>query len=180
MTTTSPQDILSRLRADDQSALQLLFNQYYAALCRTIHRYIQDQALTEDLAQNVFVRFWEKRQTLEISSSLEGYLHRMAMNEALMHLRKLKRRGEAELIENAVTQTTESVEDNYLQGELEEQISRAIDNLPPRTRLVFRLSRFEQMTYKAIAKELEISVKTVENQMVRALRILREQMKKYK
>lgn len=167
------------LHIDNQSALKDIFEAYYDDVCKTVHRFIRDKNLVEDIAQTVFIKLWEKRDSIEINSSFAAYLHRMAMNESLMHLRKMKRQNETELTDNLPHKTTESAEETYLDGELQTHITEAIDGLPPKTKIVFMLSRFEDMTYKEIAVKMEISVKTVENQMGRALRILRVKMKGY-
>lgn len=132
----------------------------------------------EDLAQEVFVRFWEKRHSLQITSSLPGYLRRMAINEALGYLRRNKLFTE-ELDPKTNTELSPDVEGQLLHSELEQQIRDAIDQLPPRCRTVFQLSRFEELTYQEIADQLDISIKTVENQMGKALKVLREQLHQY-
>jgi len=133
----------------------------------------------EDLAQNVFIRLWEKRHKINITSSLGAYLRRMAINEALGHLRKNKNVHIEKLTPITPQKETENTETNYLHQELQEQIAAAIDTLPPKCRRVFQLSRYEGLTYREIAEKLGISVKTVENQMGKALRVLREKMKGY-
>lgn len=145
-----------------------------------MYRIVRDQATVEDLAQNVFIRFWEKRHQINITTSVGAYLNRMGINEALAYLRKNKRYT----IEELTPQThpggkVDSSEQAFLHTELQEQIKVAIDKLPPRCRLVFQLSRYEELTYKEIGEKLEISVKTVENQMGKALRVLREELKGY-
>lgn len=167
------------LRSNDPAALRDIFEEHYESVCRTVHRFIKDRSQTEDIAQTVFIKLWEKRDRIDIDVSLPAYIHRMAINEALMHLRKLNRRSETELHDNLPPETTEGVEKEYLQTELQEHITSAIDTLPPKTRTVFMLSRFEDLTYREIADKMDISIKTVENQMGRALRILREKMKGY-
>lgn len=144
-----------------------------------MHRFIRERATVEDLAQNVLIRFWEKRHKINITSSIKAYLHRMAINEALGYLRKNKKYTEEEFSTTTPVGATESVEENYLHSELENKITKAINSLPPKCRAIFQLSRFEDMTYKEIAAKLGISVKTVENQMGKALRVLRERMKDY-
>ncbi|GJM36233.1 MAG: RNA polymerase sigma factor SigX [Saprospiraceae bacterium] len=171
-------DILSRLRADDPSVLNELFQAHYPSICKTIHRFIIDKNLVEDLAQEVFIRFWRKRQDLNITSSVPAYLRRMAINEALGYLRKNKH-YEEEITPNTMGGTMESGEEQFLYTELEGSIKEAIDGLPPRCRAVFQLSRFEDHTYQEIADKMEISIKTVENQMSKALRILRKQLSGY-
>ena len=174
-----PDTKVLHLHINDRTALKEIFEEHYDDVCKTVRRFIKDKSLVEDIAQTVFIKLWEKRGRIEINSSFAAYLHRMAMNEALMMLRKMKRQNETELIDNINHETSDSVEKTYLQSELQTHITEAIDQLPPKTKIVFMLSRFEDMTYKEIAAKMEISVKTVENQMGRALRILRKKMKGY-
>lgn len=172
-------DILTRLRANDKSILKELFQTYYTSVCSTIHRFIRDRNLVEDLAQEVFLRFWEKRQKINITSSVKAYLHRMAVNEALAHLRKNKRYSEEEFTPDISSGEEAGAEEQYLYAELEGSIKAAIDSLPPKCRAVFQLSRYEELTYKEIAEKMDISVKTVENQMGKALKVLRQKLKSY-
>lgn len=171
-------DTLKRLRQNDKTILHELFELYYLPVCQTIFRYIKEKPLTEDMAQNVFIRFWEKRQTIQINSSVSAYLRRMAVNEALAHLRKQKVYKE-ELDPNMVREVDPGAEQQYLHGELKEKVQHAIDGLPTKCRMVFQLSRQDGLTYKEIADKMEISVKTVENQMSKALRVLRSELKPY-
>lgn len=173
-------DILLRLRAGDRAALQHLFHQQYPLVCGVMHRFIADRSTVEDLAQEVFVRFWEKREQIQITSSLPAYLRRMAINEALGYLRRSKHLNDEEITPQfASLDGTGTVEEQYLHTELEGSIRSAIDELPPKCRTVFQLSRFEELTYQEIADQMGISVKTVENQMGKALRILRERLRGY-
>ncbi|RMF32135.1 MAG: RNA polymerase sigma-70 factor [Bacteroidetes bacterium] len=169
--------LLERLHKHDRSALRELFHRYYLTVCRAILGLVKDEALTEDLAQNVFLRLWEKREGLQVNSSFGAYLRRMAINEALAHFRKAKRRNQENFSEHPpASYVGRSVEQDYLLTEMQERILTAIESLPPRCRLVFRLSRFEELSYREIAERLDISVKTVENQMGKALKILRERL----
>lgn len=171
--------IVSRLRSDDKSILHELFQENYLPVCKTIHRFIRDKNLVEDLAQEVFLRFWEKRAQLQITSSVPAYLHRMAVNEALGYLRRNKRFDDDGLEGNIPDGIDNSAEEQYLHTELEESVVQAINDLPPRCRAVFQLSRYEELTYQEIADKLDISIKTVENQMGKALKILRERLRSY-
>ena len=179
MSTERAEDILTRLKSDDRAALKDLFQEHYPLVCQSIHRFIRDHATTEDLAQEVFLRFWEKRHSINVTSSLPAYLRRMAMTEALGHLRRNKRYEEDEFIPENETETGPSAEESFLHGELQERVAAAINTLPPKCRTVFQLSRFEELTYKEIADQMGISVKTVENQMGKALKILRERLRGY-
>ena len=172
-------DILARLQKNDESVLKELFDLHYLKVCGAIHRFIKDKNLVEDLAQEVFIRFWEKRHKINITSSIPAYLRRMAINEALAHIRKNKKYQEEELDTNLSFGTDRSGEDHYMHGELQLHVSKAINSLPPKCRTVFQLSRFEELTYREIAEKMEISIKTVENQMGKALKILRKELGSY-
>lgn len=178
MPEISQEDILNRLKSDDKTALKALFEQYYPQVCRAIYRIVREQSTVEDLAQEVFLRFWQKRDQIEINSSVGAYLRRMAINEALGYHRKKKMYAE-EINDDTLAGTSPGVERSYLHGELEDQIRQAIDLLPPKCRTVFQLSRFEDLSYREIAEQMNISIKTVENQMGKALKILRKELKQY-
>lgn len=172
-------DLSTRLQADDRAALRELFDAHYPAVCGAISRFVGERGVTEDLAQQVFIRFWEKRHTITITTSPGAYLHRMAINEALAWLRSRKNQSPDEITATTPMPPAPDVEQDVLQSELEAQILQAVEALPPRCRAVFQLSRFEEMSYQEIATELEISVKTVEHQIGKALRVLRERLQPY-
>lgn len=172
--------ILELLKADDPTTVKQLFYQFYPFLCNTVFRIVKDKDIAEDLAQDTFFKFWEKRQSIEIKTSLKAYLRKMAVNEGLYYLRKNKKFKKEENIEwNDLTLATNAVEEKVLEQELGEKIDIAIQQLPPRCQEVFRLSRYEDLSYKEIAVKLNISIKTVENQMGKALKILRRALKEY-
>ena len=172
-------EILLGLRSDDKAFMKDLFHDHYPMVCKTIYRFVNDQPLTEDLAQEVFIRLWSKRHQLNITQSLPAYLRRMAINEALGHIRKNKNNQTDELNPGLHEGMETGTEDQFLYGELKDRIAHVIDGLPPRCRVIFQLSRFDELTYKEIADKLDISIKTVENQMGKALKILREKLKGY-
>jgi RNA polymerase sigma-70 factor (ECF subfamily) len=173
-------EILALLRADKPEAVKQLFYEFYPFLCNTIVRIVKDRAIAEDLAQDTFFKFWEKRQSIDIQISIKAYLRRMAVNEGLYYLRKNKKfQKNADIAPEDLGVATDTVEETLLQQELEEKIMAAINQLPPRCQEVFRLSRFEDLSYKEIAAKLDISIKTVENQMGKALKILRAALKEY-
>jgi len=172
-------DLMTRLKTDDKTALKELFEAHYPAVCAAINRFTGIRGVTEDLAQQVFIRFWEKRHQLSITTSAGAYLHRMAINEALAWLRSKKHLPPEEITLSTPFTPQAGVEECYLNEELQQQIMEAVATLPPRCRAIFQLSRFEEMSYQEIATELGISVKTVEHQMGKALRVLRERLKIY-
>ncbi|MEZ4985061.1 MAG: RNA polymerase sigma-70 factor [Saprospiraceae bacterium] len=179
MDATAQQNWLVQLRAGDRSALKQIFDAQYQPVCHAIYRFVQDPGLSEDLAQEVFVRFWEKREDIHIESNLGAYLRRMAVNEALAYLRKKSRFLADELPAQLPGQQAAAADEQLATTELAERITHAINELPPRCRVVFQLSRFEEKSYQEIADSLDISIKTVENQMGKALKLLREKLGDY-
>lgn len=172
-------EILQLLPVNGDKAMELLFKKYYTFLCRVLIRVIPDENTAEDLAQDVFLDVWRKRDTINISISLKAYLRRAARNKALNYIRDRKIRFEDD--ENQPEIESNAVSANHLleAEELQQLINRSIDQLPERCRLVFTLSRYEDMTYQEIADELTISIKTVENQISKALKLLRGALGRY-
>ncbi len=164
---------------NDKAVLKELFEAHYRQVCGTIHRLVGERGVTEDLAQQVFIRFWEKRESITITTSAGAYLHRMAINEALGWLRSKKNKPYEEISATTPFEQERDAEQNFLHGELEEKVRQAVDTLPPRCRAVFQLSRFEEKSYQEIADEMGISKKTVEHQMGKALRVLRDLLRPY-
>jgi RNA polymerase sigma-70 factor (ECF subfamily) len=173
------ENLTTRLQSNDKTVLKELFDAHYRSVCAAIHRLTGERGVTEDLAQQVFIRLWEKRQQIAITTSPGAYLHRMAVNEALAWLRSRKNQQAEEITATTPFAHDASVEESLLNDELQHQIFHAIETLPPRCRAVFQLSRFEEMSYQEIAGSLDISVKTVEHQMGKALRVLRERLGGY-
>lgn len=172
-------EILQQLQTDDQAILKSLFQLHYPSVCRSIQRLVRDKATTEDLAQDVFIKFWEKRKQLNITSSVAAYLHRMGTNEAISYLRRKKIFESEEVLEQNITNEHDSAEAQLLQSELQKNVTAAINSLPPKCRAIFQLSRFEELTYREISEQLGISIKTVENQMGKALRVMRQKLRGY-
>ncbi|MEZ4955839.1 MAG: RNA polymerase sigma-70 factor [Saprospiraceae bacterium] len=171
------QKLIELLKANDERAISLIFKEHYPFLCQVIIRVVKDPIVAEDLAQDVFHDLWKRRENLEISTSIKAYLRRAGVNKTLNYIRdkKVKWDDEDKLPMVASTDTTAI---QHLEGkELEELINLTIDSLPDRCRLVFTLSRFEDLSYQEIATSLDISVKTVENQMSKALKVLRGALK---
>ena len=157
----------------------MLFSQYFAPLCLIAHRIVKNQDTAKDIVQDVFVRLWTNREQVHIQSSLEAYLKQSVRNASIDHQRKgyERKRTQIENLESiptaAINLQAETVDLDIENKETTRLIDHAISQLPERCRLVFVLSRHEGLTYNEIAKKLEISPKTVENQMTKALRSLR-------
>lgn len=176
LSESSEQIWLSGLRNGDEIALRKIFDQYYPLLLGDIYRILPDEDTCKDLAQEVFVDLWRKRADLEIHTSLRAYLRRAAINRALNHL-KIQRRtlldGEDKMADKADDSAAE-INRQETQENLEKALFAAIELLPEKCRMVFSLSRFENLSHKEIAEKLGISVKTIENQITKAMKMLRD------
>lgn len=178
---TTEQKWLAELRAGDETALRRIFDQHYSLLLGDIYHYVPDEDTCKDLVQDVFVELWNKRATLQIHSSLRAYLRRAAINRALNFI-KVNRRTVLEDTSDwsdTADRSSQEIHQKKEQELLEAALHEAIDQLPEKCRLVFSLSRFERLSHKEISDQLGISAKTVENQITKALRYLREAMLKY-
>ena len=176
----SEQQYWQLISKGDKKAYEHVFRTYYQSLCNYACSLIKDMDEAEEVAQNVFFNIWNKREALQISTSIKSYLYRAVHNDCLNKIKHGKVR--TIYAEDYKSSMGGGFEDSskILDGkELNKQINEAIDSLPEQCGNVFRLSRFENLKYSEIAEQLEISVKTVENHMGKALKILRERLKDY-
>ena len=180
MKSSEEQSLLQRLQQNDRSAMKELFDTYYARLCRVSYRIVQDAEEAKDVVQEVFVKLWKNRETLQVHTSLFAYLSRAVVNTSLNWLEKQKKFTSTTLDQAEILQVPfNSLEQGQAAEELAHLAEKAVQKLPPRTKAVFILIRHEEMSYKEVAEALEISVKAVEKEMMKALRLLREALKDY-
>jgi RNA polymerase sigma-70 factor (ECF subfamily) len=171
-------DLLHLQQVDETRFIELLFKHYYASLCRTVNRIVHDTDAAEDLVQDVFMKVWNNRQTLEINHSIKSYLYRSAINSALNYLEKNKKQVSMEEV-SFTEPSNNHTEDLLNAAEVQQRVNEATEALPPACKTIFILSRHENMSYKEIADTLQISPKTVENQMGKALKHFREYLNAY-
>ncbi len=165
-------EILKQLKAGDQSVMKKLFDRHHKALCQTAFALLNDRAAMDDVVQSVFIKLWQKKESINIEQSLAIYLKGMTIKESISFIRGKKSfEDESQLVQYAVQPLYHS--HTRSSEEIKEQIQLAVQNLPPKCQLVFKLSKYEGLSYKEIANFLNISVKTVENQMGKALKMLR-------
>jgi RNA polymerase sigma-70 factor, ECF subfamily len=165
-----------RIRAGDESAFDTVFRSHYAHLVRMAESVVRERAVAEELAQEVMLELWRRRETLQVEQSFRAYLLRSTRNRALNHVRHQRVVAREAATAAIDPPTAPSAEDQMLGTELERAVRAAIDGLPERCREVFQLSRDQGLKYAEIAVALDISVKTVEKRMGQALAELREQL----
>lgn len=173
-------DFAYALQHGNMEVFEQVFKGYYERLCNYANTILNDMDEAEEIVQGTFLGLWEKRSTIQIHTGVKPYLYQAVHNSCLNHLNHLKVRKTHRdyYIHNAET-GIDSSSQNTIANELEKQIEEAINSLPPQCQAVFKLSRFEGLSYAEIAQHLDLSVKTIENHMGKALRIMRERLKDY-
>jgi RNA polymerase sigma-70 factor (ECF subfamily) len=173
---TRERDLQERIRAGDESAFDAVFRAHYQRLVRMAESILGERAPAEEIAQEVMLELWRRRESLQVEQSFGAYLIRSTRNRALNHVRHqriITRELAAATLEPQESPGTDA---EMLGVELEQVIREAIAALPQRCREVFELSRVQGLTYVEIAVVLEISVKTVEKRMGQALSELRQRL----
>ena len=168
--------IVRKMIDGDIDSFKYFFDRYYDDLCNFVHIYLHDQLLAEEIVQDIFVYFWENREKLQITTSVKSFLFSASKFKSLNLLRDTKTKKRiVEKIGKTEPLITSEVEDSYIDtGEFKKILDAAVDQLAPKCREIFLLSKSEDLSNKEIAEKLGISVKTVENQMTIALKKLRE------
>lgn len=166
--------LVNRIKEGDEQAFDIVFLKYYNFLCRFAWRYVKSRTIAEELVQELFIWLWENRFSWEPAGSIRSYLYKSVKNRALDHLKHQKViDNHMNLWKNTEEQVIIDFENLEYEEHLKKAIIRAVENLPERGRMVFKLHRYDGLTYNEIAQIMEISVKTVENLMARSFKLLR-------
>jgi RNA polymerase sigma-70 factor, ECF subfamily len=178
--TIPSSDIANQLKEGNESLFEELFREYYARLCGYALKYVWEKDQAEEIVQDLFFNLWNKRATLVITISVEAYLFRSVRNSCFNYLKHMNVRDQhADYIKETTQHFSGSVQESMELMELQEQIDKAIEEMPPERKKIFMMSRSEGLKYKDIAEKLDISIKTVEAQMGKALEFLREKLAEY-
>lgn len=178
-----PDEVLvAQIQKGDHEAFEKLFRSYYEELCAFVDSRIGDLRGSDDIVQNVFLSLWRRRKDLAIRSTVRAYLFGAARNESISHRERRKRQTEDNEVrrkhwERVRSWSNPNPVDEIERDELRHVIRESIAALPERRREVYILSRQHGLTYKEIARVMDISPKTVDNQMVEALRFLRKRIR---
>jgi len=166
----SDDELVERLKQDDSLAFELIYRRYVSNLYQAAFNILKEPEVCEDIIQELFINLWSKRKSLHILN-LKPYLYRATRNNVLMAIRSNRIQvdlNELEKLTSCYTSDKDLME-NQLQGILYE----SLEQLPTKCRVIFQMSRFEHLSHKEIAAQLNISVKTVENQIGIALKRLK-------
>ena len=164
---------------DFRELFETCFHEYYEGLHRYAFTIVRERQQAKDIVQSVFCKWWEKRREISIETSIKSYLYAAVYHQSLNHVRNTKNRKTftVDFGEKNIDTAEENREEMENRTELEYKLMNAIEDLPPRCKLIFLKSKFEKKKYSEIAAELNISVKTVEVQIGKAFNLLRGRLK---
>ena len=167
-------EVFIAINQGNELSFEQLFRAFYPRLCAYARTILSDNDEAEEVVQSLFCRLWEQRTTLEVTTSVQAYLFRAVRNASLNQIKKVQIRDAYKTMNlEEINQNPEVQPDHATTEDLRQRIEKAIADLPEQCRLIFKMSRFEELKYREIADSLSISVKTVENQMGKALKTLR-------
>ncbi|MCG6190758.1 RNA polymerase sigma-70 factor [Maribellus maritimus] len=171
---------MKKIQTGDQKAFEMLFHKYYGNLCLYATKILNNNEAAEEVVQDFFVKFWGKREQINIDTSIKNYVFRSIRNLCLNHIKHNDvKENYIKNSENDI-QSNIDFEEHFIEVDLVQKIEESINSLPEKRREIFRLSREEGLKYREIAEKLNISIKTVEAQMSLAIKNLREKLKDYK
>lgn len=181
--------IINKLKLGDEKAFKYIYDCHYVLLCRFAYQLLEDSSLAEEIVDDAIFYLWEHRADIEITHSIRAYLMRAVRNRCLNELNSLSHRKELRLSSFMLPENMDFLDSIFIENdhplgtlleqELEEKLSRCIEDLPKECKAVFKKSRFEQKKYEEIAGELNISVNTVKYHIKNALASLENHMADY-
>jgi len=165
---------IKRVRLSDTEAFRKIFEFYQEGVFNFLLYRLNDIETAEDLLQEVFLKIWINRQNLDENKSIKAYIYTTANNLSLNHKRHKKVVYNYRKEYKDINKQTETPHQLLESKEFQEQLFQVIENLSDKVRIVFLMSRVEKLSYKEIADRLDISIKTVESHIVKALKQIRE------
>jgi RNA polymerase sigma-70 factor (ECF subfamily) len=174
------QYLIKGLLTRNKVIFDFIFQYYYSGLCAYCERITGSQQVSEDIVQELFITLWLKCEQIQITSSLKSYLFTSIKNRSLDYLKREQRKTQKlyHLIEE--TDPTENLSSLWFaESEIQAVVAKSLEKLPPRCREIFELSRFERLKNQEIADKLNLSKRTVELQVSKALKQLRTDLKNY-
>jgi RNA polymerase sigma-70 factor (ECF subfamily) len=173
-------DPINKISLGDLKAFESLFREYYQLLCAYALKFVLDSDTAEEIVQDLFYKLWEKRQELHINSSVKSYLYSAVHNRCLKFLehRAVETRYRNYYVQHE-SEIDSDIQNSVNIAELQGIIRQTLESLPEKCSRIFRLNRFEGLKYHEIANKLSISVKTVEANMGKALKVLRKNLRDY-
>ncbi|OYX79904.1 MAG: hypothetical protein B7Y83_19020 [Flavobacteriales bacterium 32-34-25] len=170
-------DLVKRLQENEEEALTIIYKEYWEIMYLAAYNLVKDRSVCEDIVQEVFISLWQRREKLQIKVSLKSYLYTSTVYKVYDHFDKNKKMLKGELFDNFENKIeTSNPETKLMHEELIHHLDSIIDTLPDKCKEVYKLSRENMLSNKEIAEQLNISQRTVEGHISKALKILKESL----
>ena len=170
-------ELIARLNKSDEEALSILYKKYWETMYLAAYNLVKNKEVCEDIVQEIFINIWNKREKLEIKVSLKSYIYTSTIYKIYDYFRKNNNVIKVELLENFDKRLEFSnPETKLIHKELLEYIDAVIEDLPEKCKITFKLSREKQLSHKEIAEKLNISPRTVEGHIAKAIKILKSSL----
>jgi RNA polymerase sigma-70 factor (ECF subfamily) len=170
--------ILKELKEGNERAFDYLFNRYYKTLCHFAYSFVKDQDIAEGQVQEVFIKLWKKRTSIDEVTNILSYLMSMVRNQSIDFLRTQKSHSKI-YSKLKFVELDDTTEEQILKDDFEEMLLKSIGHLPVRCQEAFGMSRLDGLSNKEIAQRLQISVKEVEALIGRSLKMLRVELREF-
>ena len=171
---------LRQLQRSDEKAFEKIYNHFWESLYAVAYNRVQSREVAEEMVQDIFADLWQRRHTLEIKVSLSTYLHAALKYRIFNHFHaQAKRLAYSQDHPRYVNRMDDSTQQLLSFDELDEQLSKGMENLPEKCRIIFKMSREENKTSREIAEELNISSRTAETHIYKALKLLRSHLAEF-
>lgn len=168
------ENLLTKLSQGDQMAFVEIYNKYRSRMYAYASNLCKSEETAEEIVQEVFIRLWQKREQINVELNFDAYIKKITLNHVLNYLKKAAREKTLQQeIFSYIETIRNTTEENILERELVKTYDEAISKLPPQKKIIYQLSRTEEMTHDQIAEKLNISKNTVKNHMVEATRFIR-------
>jgi RNA polymerase sigma-70 factor, ECF subfamily len=169
-------DLISLIKKGDEGAFKSFFTLFYGDIYRFLFKYLSNSSDAEDLCQETFIRFWQQRDNIDISSYPRAYLYKIAKNLAFNFSTRKPTSVSYDQDLHIVSLSGNDPRQEYDNKNLAEECRKVINELPERCRMTFILSRYEGLDYSEIAETMGISIQTVKNQMSKAIKYLKDKL----
>ncbi|RKR82935.1 RNA polymerase sigma-70 factor (ECF subfamily) [Mucilaginibacter gracilis] len=175
LSALSDKELTLLLKQGDAEAFEVIYNRFWKKLINTAYKRLRDEALCEEIVQDIFINLWEKRTTLTFSVGLKNYLFVAIKYKVIDHYRRQFLNDKFQVSEEH-SEYDNSTVDQIFARDLAKYLQKLVDNLPGKCKSVYELSRLEHKSHKEISRLLNISEKTVQGHLTKALQIIRSRM----
>jgi RNA polymerase sigma-70 factor, ECF subfamily len=181
MINQTDNELFDEIKKNDASALKILYEKYFESLCYFSVQFVKSADLAEEVVSDVYTNIWLKRKNIEIKTSIKSYLFSAVRNQSLNYIKSEERlSGLFEKDSLHLVVNNSLPDEEVLAQELKSKLEAIIEELPEKRGIIFKMNRIDGLSYSEIAEILSISVSTVQNQMIKAIKYMSDQLPRIK